>query len=288
MKRRRSGLRVTICIFVILFLAAVFGTKPFLHWQNDTLVVTNYTVVSDRLPAGFDGYKIVLLSDIHGKVFDEDNAPLYEAIEAQQADILCIAGDLIDEGVANSRAVIVNLLRDCVLPKQVYAVSGNHDLWTPDFKGFAQELEQQYPITFLENSSVPITKGGDTVYLYGISDPSTWEESEALQSVASADQSLDKRNGYNILLFHRANMLDYFNDKAYDLVLSGHMHGGQVRIPFLGGLKSPHGDWFPRYSGGRYDVENKTYIVSRGIGNAVRVPRLLNRPELVTITLKCK
>lgn len=288
MKKRRSGLKATICIVVLLFLVAILGIKPFLYWQNDTLEVTNYTVVSDRLPAGFDGYKIVLLSDIHGKVFGEDNAPLYKAIEAQQADMLCIAGDLVDEGVAGSREVIEKLLRDCVLSKQVYAVSGNHDLWTHDFKGFAQKLEQQYPITFLENRSVPITKGGDTVYLYGISDPSTWEEEKALQYVASADQSLEKRDGYHILLFHRANMLDYFNDKAYDLILSGHMHGGQVRLPFLGGLKSPHGDWFPRYSGGRYNVENKTYIVSRGIGNAVRVPRLFNRPELVTITLKGK
>lgn len=124
MKKRRSRLKATICIVVLLFLVAILGIKPFLYWQNDTIEVTNYTVVSDRLPAGFDGYKIVLLSDIHGKVFGEDNAPLYKAIEAQQADMLCIAGDLVDEGVAGSREVIEKLLRDCVLPKQVYAVSG--------------------------------------------------------------------------------------------------------------------------------------------------------------------
>lgn len=109
-----------------------------------------------------------------------------------------------------------------------------------------------------------------------------------MEYVAAADTSIKKGAGYQILLFHRANMLDYFNDKAYDLILSGHMHGGQVRLPLLGGLKSPHGDWFPKYSGGRYDVESKTYIVSRGIGNAVRVPRLFNRPELVVVTLQCR
>ena len=287
MKKRRTGLRLTACIAILLLLAVIFGAKPFLHWQNDTLGVTNYTVVCNRLPAGFDGYKIVLLSDLHGKVFDGDNAPLYEAIAAQQADMLCLAGDLVDEGVAGSREVVVKLLEDCVLPEKVYAVSGNHDLWTNDFQSFTQELERQHPITFLENKSVPVTKDGDTIYLSGISDPSTWDDDEALQSVAASEKSLEKQDGFHMLLFHRANMLDYFNDKAYDLILSGHMHGGQIRIPFLGGLKSPHGDWFPRYSGGRYDTANKTYIVSRGIGNAVRVPRLLNRPELVTITLKC-
>ncbi len=83
-------------------------------------------------------------------------------------------------------------------------------------------------------------------------------------------------------------MLDYFNDKAYDLILSGHMHGGQVRLPFFRRAQIAARRLVPRYSGGRYNVENKTYIVSRGIGNAVRVPRLFNRPELVTITLKVK
>ncbi|HIV02794.1 MAG TPA: metallophosphoesterase [Candidatus Aphodoplasma excrementigallinarum] len=268
-------------------IAAAIGLRPFLYWQNETLEVTHYTVQSEKLPRSFDGYKIVLLTDIHGKVFEGDNAPLYEAIEAQEADMLCLVGDLIDEGVAGSKEVVANLLRTCELPGQVYAVSGNHDVWTEGFNAFVQELEEAYPITFLENESVQIEKDGETLTLSGISDPDTWDEAEAMEYVAAADASIKKGTGYQILLFHRANMLDYFNDKAYDLILSGHMHGGQVRLPFVGGLKSPHGDWFPKYSGGRYDAEGKTYIVSRGVGNAVRVPRLFNRPELVVVTLQC-
>lgn len=288
MKRGRTAFIIVAGILALLIFAAAIGLEPFLYWQNETLEVTHYTVQSEKLPRSFDGYKIVLLTDIHGKVFEGDNAPLYEAIEAQEADMLCLVGDLIDEGVAGSKEVVTNLLRSCELPEQVYAVSGNHDVWTDGFDAFAQELEEAYPITFLENESVQIEKDGETLTLSGISDPNTWDDAEAMEYVAAADTSIKKGAGYQILLFHRANMLDYFNDKAYDLILSGHMHGGQVRLPLLGGLKSPHGDWFPKYSGGRYDVEGKTYIVSRGIGNAVRVPRLFNRPELVVVTLQCR
>ncbi len=287
MPRKRVICLCLVGIIIAVAIAAAIGLRPFLYWQNETLEVTHYTVQSEKLPRSFDGYKIVLLTDIHGKVFEGDNAPLYEAIEAQEADMLCLVGDLIDEGVAGSKEVVANLLRTCELPGQVYAVSGNHDVWTEGFNAFVQELEEAYPITFLENESVQIEKNGETLTLSGISDPDTWDEAEAMEYVAAADASIKKGTGYQILLFHRANMLDYFNDKAYDLILSGHMHGGQVRLPFVGGLKSPHGDWFPKYSGGRYDAEGKTYIVSRGVGNAVRVPRLFNRPELVVVTLQC-
>lgn len=287
MPRKRVICLCLVGIIMAVAIAAAIGLRPFLYWQNETLEVTHYTVQSEKLPRSFDGYKIVLLTDIHGKVFEGDNAPLYEAIEAQEADMLCLVGDLIDEGVAGSKEVVANLLRTCELPGQVYAVSGNHDVWTEGFNAFVQELEEAYPITFLENESVQIEKDGETLTLSGISDPDTWDEAEAMEYVAAADASIKKGTGYQILLFHRANMLDYFNDKAYDLILSGHMHGGQVRLPFVGGLKSPHGDWFPKYSGGRYDAEGKTYIVSRGVGNAVRVPRLFNRPELVVVTLQC-
>lgn len=287
MKRCRVVFIFMAGILALLILVIAVGLRPFLYWQNETLEVTHYIIRSEKLPRSFDGYKIVLLADIQGKVFDGDNAPLYEAIEAQDADMLCIAGDLVDEGVAGSREVVTNLLRTCELPEQVYAVTGNHDVWSERFDEFAQELEETYPITFLENESVRIEKGGETITLSGISDPNTWDDVEAMEYVAAADKQIEKDEAYYILMFHRANMLDYFNDKEYDLVLSGHMHGGQVRLPFVGGLKSPHGDWFPKYSGGRYDAADKTYIVSRGIGNAVRVPRLFNRPELVVITLQC-
>lgn len=274
-------------VAVAVVIGVAVGLRPFLYWQNETLEVTHYNIRSEKLPRSFDGYKIVLLADIQGKVFDSDNAPLYEAIEAQNADMLCVAGDLVDEGVAGSREVVTNLLRTCKLPEQVYAVTGNHDVWSEGVDEFIQELEGTYPITFLENESVRIEKDGETITLSGISDPNTWDDAEAMEYVAAADKQIKKGEAYHILMFHRANMLDYFNDKEYDLVLSGHMHGGQVRLPFVGGLKSPHGDWFPKYSGGRYDAADKTYIVSRGIGNAVRVPRLFNRPELVVITLQC-
>jgi len=203
------------------------------------------------------------------------------------AHMVVFGGDLVDEGVPNSFEVLDMFLQNCDLPNEKYAVSGNHDLWTGKFDYLKNHLESKFNITFLENKSKIVTKDGNSIKLYGISDPEIWDFEKASNRVEEAiNQFTVDDSKFNVLIFHRANMLDMFNDKKFDLILSGHMHGGQIRIPFVGGLKSPHGDWFPKYSGGRYDVNNNTYIVSRGIGNAVSVPRIFNRPEIVVITLK--
>ncbi|MBU5449036.1 metallophosphoesterase [Acetivibrio sp. MSJd-27] len=173
------------------------------------------------------------------------------------------------------------MLKNCELPEAVYAVSGNHDKWSGRFDELREKWERDYPVTFLDGKSAVIQRGGQSISVYGIGDPDTWENDEAETYVKKALQKQERIDGYQILLFHRANMLDLFNGETFDLVLSGHMHGGQIRIPFLGGLKSPHGDWFPKYSGGRYEVNGHTYLVSRGIGNAVSVPRIFNRGEIV-------
>lgn len=270
----------------MIFILIIIGIPVRLYWDNFTVGVTRYTVADSGIPAAFDGYKIILLADIQGSEFGEKNQELIEKIEAEQGDMVVFAGDLIDTGIPGSVEVIENLFENCDLPDAVYAVSGNHDKWSGQFETLKEKWEDTYPITFLENRSVMVERDGDAVALYGIGDPDTWDNTEAEQYVKKALSELERRDGYQILLFHRANMLDLFNNETFDLVLSGHMHGGQVRLPFLGGLKSPHGDWFPAYSGGKYLVNGHTYIVSRGIGNAVQVPRIWNRGEIVVITLK--
>lgn len=271
---------------MLVILAIVLCIKPFLYWQNDTLGITNYTVFSSKIPPAFDGYKIIQLSDIHGKEFGENNQDLINKIEKQNADMLVITGDLVDEGVQNSKEIIDNLLGNTKLPKEVFAVSGNHDLWTKHFDAYKKQWETSYNIEFLENSSTKIQKDGQVINLCGISDPDIWNAEKAEEIVKENLAKIKTTDGYNVLLFHRANMLDMFLDSSFDLILSGHIHGGQIRVPFVGGLRSPHGNWFPKYSGGKYLTGDKTYIVSRGIGNAVVVPRIFNRPEMAVITLK--
>lgn len=270
------------------FLLLLIGCCCYLYWENYTVGVTTYTVENTKIPAAFDGYKILLLADIQGSEFGKNNRMLREKIERQRADMIVFAGDLIDTGVDKSVRVIEELFENCSMPEAVYAVSGNHDKWSGRFNELKEKWEQGYPVTFLENQSAVIERDGQAILLYGISDPDTWDEEEAEIYVKEALQKQKRIDGYQILLFHRANMLELFHGESFDLVLSGHMHGGQIRIPFLGGLRSPHGDWFPKYSGGRYEENGHTYIVSRGVGNAVPVPRVFNRGEIVVITLKRK
>ncbi len=275
----------------LLILAAVvlaLSAKPFINWQNNTVGVTRYSVVSEKIPPAFDGFKILQLSDIQGGVFGNNNDALTALIEKQHADMVVLTGDLVDEGVAGSLETLNHLLSNTDLPDMRYAVSGNHDKWTGRFDALRDMCEKDYGVRFLEDESVAVAKDGETLALHGISDPSVWDDGEAYAAVLKSMKKVKPEAGFNILLFHRANMLDIFDDKGFDLILSGHIHGGQVRIPFVGGLKSPHGDWFPKYSGGRYRQNGNTYIVSRGIGNAVSVPRIFNRPEIVVVTLKAK
>lgn len=276
--------KVVIIIVIIAFCS--LSIKPFLRWQNDTIGITQYTIKSEKIPPAFDGYKIMQLSDIQGKKFGANNKEFISKIENENADMIVFTGDLVDEGVNGSEAVIDNFLENATLPKAVYAVSGNHDKWTGRFEKLKEHWENDLGIKFLENKSTAITKDNQVINLYGIADPDTWDDKKANTIVKKNISDAKTKNGYNILLFHRANMLELFKNEKFDLILSGHMHGGQIRIPFVGGLKSPHGIWFPKYSGGRYDLNNNTYIVSRGIGNAVSVPRIFNRPEIVVITLK--
>ncbi len=274
-----------LAIFCVCFVSVLL-VKSFLYWQNQTAGVTEYTVVSAELPEAFDGYKIVLLTDIQGAKLVTDKR-FIRKIENAHPDMLVLAGDLTDENIAGSDEKVDFILSNYPLPKALYAVSGNHDLWTGRFAQLKAHWESISGITFLENDRIRVTRDGQSVNLYGISDPESWDAAAANEKVKNAIRLLDTPDdGYNILLFHRANMLDLFKNENFDLILSGHLHGGQIRLPFIGGLRSPHGDWFPKYSGGRYDVNGHTYIVSRGLCNAVKIPRLFNRPEIVVITLK--
>ena len=124
------------------------------------------------------------------------------------------------------------MLKNCELPEAVYAVSGNHDKWSERFDELREKWERDYPVTFLDGKSAVIQRGGQSISVYGIGDPDTWENDEAETYVKKALQKQERIDGYQILLFHRANMLDLFNGETFDLVLSGHMHGGQIRIPF--------------------------------------------------------
>ncbi len=268
-----------VLIVVVILLLSVILHKPFITWQNGTFGITHYTV-SGEIPESFRGYKIIQLSDLHCKDFGPS---LSEAIRRENPNIIVLTGDMIDEGITDTSQPFA-LLSECVSIAPVYAISGNHEKWLDHFDEYQKKLSS-LGIVLLENKQVTLHSERDTITLYGLEDPGVWNSEAAEKIVARSKLSLSIQSGYGILLFHRSNMLGALIDSPFDLVLAGHLHGGQVRLPFIGGLRSPHGNWLPDYSGGKYIRKNKLFIVSRGLGNAVSVPRLFNRPEVVAITL---
>jgi len=269
---------VTIAMNILLITGLVY--------YSIAIDVTHYIIKSDKIPQEFNGYKILQISDFHTGSFYGGVEALIEEVRNESPDIIVLTGDMIDDNKVNLVPVMdlaVQLLK--IAP--VYSVSGNHDVWYVGFKDLQKSLENT-GVIFMNNRKVILQRGTSSINLYGIGDPESWNYKIASQYVHEKIQKLKPDGGYNILLFHRANMFDVIKGKGFHLVLSGHMHGGQMQIPFLGGLVSPHHDhrWFPKYTDGKWNEEDTTLIVNRGLGNNAPVPRLLNPPEVVVITLQ--
>ena len=253
---------------------------------DNTLETTRHTIRSAKIPAEFDGYKIVQISDVHS----DEISGLIDAIRAERPDIIVSTGDLAHHtGGYEKPLSLIDTLLDLA---PVYFVSGNHEAWRADCSKMNRALVD-LGAKPLGNTSVTLEKDGAQIGLSGIDDPFSVVSQKIRDYLDKAMDALNPINGYNILLFHRANWLDYFADSGFDLIISGHMHGGQMRVPYLGGVVSPRSSWasgksilFPRYDGGRYNCGATELIVSRGLGNPMIIPRVFNRPELVSITLK--
>ncbi len=270
---------------ILLFLLAaliVFITSGLIS----PLGVTEYEVYNPALPAAFDGYKILQISDLQNYT-DQYILPFARNAEP---DIIVLTGDTFYHRMsAQTVDWTIKLIYQMVKIAPVFCVSGNHDLWNPDFKEY-ERIMADAGVMNLENTGVMITQDSDAIHIMGISDPDTLNDKNASRLVQEYMRQVQSTDGFDILLFHRANMLDCFKDKGFELILSGHLHGGQIRLPFVdGGLLSPEGNFFPRYAGGIYKIDEKTTaVVSRGIGNTSIIPRFYDPPELVLITLRKK
>lgn len=281
-KTKNNSFRILVPIAIVLNIIAALYMFKF----TSAIEVTNYDIVSNKVPAEFNGFKIVQISDFHNGTFDDNQNELIDKIKAQNPNIIVITGDLIDEIASNSDAVN-KLIDEVTKLSPVYFITGNHDMHYRDFNGLSKMMINK-GVIILDNKKAVLRKRNSHINLYGIADPNMWDYLNPERYVKSEMEILKPQDGFNILLFHRANMFDTIKGNGYQLVLSGHMHGGQIQIPFWGGLKSPNGSWFPKYAQGEWHEDGTTMIVSRGLGNIVSVPRLFNPPEIVSVTLKAK
>ncbi len=260
----------------------------FLIWQNNDVVVTKYEYMGKRLPKGFNGLKILHISDLHNKNF---HGRLFDKIKDINPDIIVITGDLIDRRRTNI-PVAAELVKNMAKTAPVYYASGNHEQLSGRYSEIRDTLIG-LNVNVLDNSCILLNKNGDVISVSGILDPSVnfgnknYNPKKNTSYVKSSiSEAVEDKKLFNILLSHRPEYFDVYEEEKVNLVFSGHAHGGQIRIPFLGGILSPDQGFFPEYSEGMHSLGETTMVVSRGLGNSLFPFRVFNRPELVVVTLK--
>ena len=282
MKKRSKKVLRLVSMVVLLWLAV------WILWGNTALEVNEYEITSSRIPSGFTGFRIAQVSDLHNAQFGKNNSKLMKLLSSTDPDMIVITGDLIDSHDTDLE-IALDFARQAMIIAPVYYVSGNHEARVREYEDLKMGLAEA-GIVILENQKVNIAREGEILTLMGIDDPSFREDYLFGDAVAVAHQALEElRNesdGYTILLSHRPELFDIYVDSGVDLVFSGHAHGGQFRLPVLGGLVAPNQGFFPKYDAGQFFEENTTMIVSRGVGNSVIPIRFNNRPEIVIAELK--
>ena len=284
-KNRRY--RRTIVFLLLVALAVVFVFAFFTG-----LTVRNYTIESGKVTGG-GTVKIVAIADLHSNVYGEAQKPLLDMIAAQKPDIIALAGDIVDNKVPDIGAKM--FLRAVPKIAPVYYVSGNHEFQTQRYDEIKKMIEG-CGIMVLSGERKYITINGTDLCVCGIDDPVAFEYSDDPRTLKykDADGMLSQFSDlgddtFNILLAHRPELIESYAKYDFDLVLSGHTHGGQVRIPLvLNGTFAPDQGFFPKYAGGRYDLRDMTMIVSRGLSLSGKAPRVFDPPEIVAVCIEGK
>lgn len=269
--------------------AAVVLVSAYLVYGNTAVTVSEYDISSDRIPSGFEGFRIVQISDLHITRHTLMTDPLIEKVKELQPDVIFLTGDVIDRKNADV-TVAKEVVERLTWIAPVYYVTGNHEARTGDYFALSEKMNK-LGVKELKDMAVIKRFHGDEIVIVGLKDP-MGSLSKGVTEKADTEKRLSgieyDREKYTVLLSHRPELFDIYVDNKVDLVFTGHAHGGLIRIPFIGGLYAPHQGFFPRFTSGEYQKDSTTMIVSRGIGNSGCSVRINNQPDLVVVTLHRK
>ncbi|SCI88929.1 Uncharacterized metallophosphoesterase Cj0846 [uncultured Clostridium sp.] len=279
----------------------VLGSALLYKYETETLETTRYEVKNSKIPKEFDNFKIVQVSDLHNKSFGKNNKKLLNRIENENPDIVVITGDLV-EGDNKNFHVALNFIDELAKKHKVYHIIGNHEQkslikkYKNEYKDYFKELDKK-PIINLNNEKVTLNKGNSKINVYGFIVPldyypyffKNYKNRKKRLECEFIDTSLGKldKSDYNLMLAHTPFFFDDYENYGADLVLSGHVHGGIIRLPLIGGVLSPNREFFPKYDFGKYEKNDTTMILSKGLGGSKVLIRFNCKPEIVSITLKC-
>ena len=279
MKKRNILLILVALIFIICVIWTI--------WGNTALELNTYTIESEKLPKSFDGYKIAHVSDLHNNEMGKNNENLLAMLKDSSPDIIAITGDIVDSRNTDIE-IALQFANEAEKIAPCYYITGNHEARVSEYESLKKGLIE-IGVTVLEDKSISLEKSGEDITLMGVDDPSfitdylLVDDEEVMQDKLS---ELKSEDSYTILLSHRPELFKIYVENDIDLVLSGHAHGGQFRLPFVDGLYAPNQGLFPEYDSGLYTEENTNMIVSRGIGNSLFPFRFNNRPEVILVKLK--
>lgn len=281
-----------------LVLLIVITLLLFCNFQNKHLETTHYTYEAEQLGVDLDGYRIVQISDLHNAKFGKNNQKLVDRIRECAPDMIVLTGDLVDSNHTNvDRAV--QFVNEIVKICPVYYVTGNHEYWldTSEYENLMDGVASA-GVIILDNQVVEISRGDAKFRLVGLDDRSLADgtleallsdesirnnQAEQKEEIADNEDSGEKE--LTVVLAHEPQYLARYAGTGVDLVLSGHAHGGQFRLPFVGGIVAPDQGFLPEYTAGEYYMNGTEMIVSRGLGNSVIPVRLFNYPEIVCVDL---
>lgn len=282
---RKLSRRVKAMIIVALL---IIGCIIFSIWQNNSIVISNFNYNSAIVPEEFNNFKIVHISDLHNKVFGKEQDKLIDKVEDLEPDIIVITGDLIDRRRYNLEKSMY-FINSAVEIAPIYYVSGNHEAWSGRFPEIEERLIEA-GVKIIDDSETEIRRGNNSIKLLGLSDPDflTSDYIDGTDTSKLEENLIRLSDGeeFKILLSHRPELFELYSDNNIDMIFSGHAHGGQIRIPFIGGLIAPDQGFFPKYTAGNYTSNISTMYVSRGLGNSLFPVRVFNRPEIISVTLK--
>lgn len=277
---------ILVLIIVALILAA------WIAWDNARIVVTTIEIESERLPESFDGYRIAHVSDLHNDEFGEDNGKLLALIEDMQPDMIAITGDLLDSRRTSGKKAL-NFAQGAVQIAPCYYVTGNHESRIEEEYGQLEKAMEEAGVIVLRNEKLVLEKDGSGIVVAGIDDPRFVLSSDRLAKMENVIGNVlagllkdVPEEQFTFLLSHRPELFELYCEYDFDLVLSGHVHGGQFRIPGIGGVIGPGQGILPDYDAGLYSRDNTDMVLSRGLGQSIVPFRINNPPELVMITLK--
>lgn len=271
--------------FFLHTLLALIICAGFVWWGNNTLVTQKAEFFSSHLPKSFDGFTLVQLSDLHGKEFGSENETLLSTVAAAKPDMIALTGDLLDQYKSAPEGYVSKLSARLCAIAPTYYITGNHEWALGNVRALKETLKST-GVTVLSNQYKTLQRGEDLIAIAGIDDPNGYADQKTPEELAT-ELHTEQGNPYWIFLAHRNERFEkQYSLLGADLTLTGHAHGGLIRLPVVGGVFSHDAGLFPGYTAGKYTENGADMFVSRGLGNAGPSFRVFNRPEVAIITLR--